>query len=108
MDDNKTYITYPSGKKIDIMEVDESLLLDEMVIVDESSDIDIIKNEIKGRIDKLAEYLVEHRGPIKDCMVLISDEPGKLKKVQGPVFEDIENGATREKYIRYGRSVEFI
>lgn len=108
MSDDKTYITYPGGDKIDIMDVDEPLLLDEMVEINKNIDINKIKAEIKSRVDKIADYCVEKRGPIKDVLSVVSCGPNELERVQSPVWENIENKATGVKYIRYGRSIEFI
>lgn len=108
MDDEPTYISYPNGDKIDIMEVDYPLILDEMVQIADDSDLNKIKLEIKSRVDKIADLCIEKRGPIKDDYTYISCGKNELKKVQGPVWENVENPRTKEKYIRYSRSIKFI
>ena len=108
MDDDKIYITYPGGDKIDIMDVDEHLLLDETVEINEKSDINKIKAEIKSRVDDIVKVLEEKRGPVKDGLCVISGGNNELIKVQSPVWENIENYKTGAKYIRYGKTVEFI
>lgn len=109
--DNKepTYVTYPGGNKIDIMEIDRPLLLDEMHAVDDDRELNQIKIKIKTRVDQLADFCIEKRGPIKDVSVFISGpEKNQLTKVVGPVWEVIEDYNTKKKYIRYARSIEFI
>lgn len=108
MSDEKTYIEYPGGEKVNIMDVDGPLILDRTVQINEISDINIIKVKIKNDVDKLAKLCIEKRGPIKDGFTVVSCKPNAFEKVQSPIWENVENAKTGEKYIRYGRTIEFI
>lgn len=109
MDDDKVYITYPNADKINIMDIDDPILLDEMVEITEKSDINLIKAEIKNKVDEISKMLMENRGPIKDCLVRVSGHNfGEVTTVMGPVYDEIEDYNSKRKYIRYARSVEFI
>lgn len=107
MSDNHI-IEYPDGRKENILTTSGPLLLDQMQIIYNNSERDGIQNKLKADSDKIFNYINKIR-KIKDVLTFISG-PGKneLTKVQGPIFEDIENYKTKEKYIRYGRTVEFV
>lgn len=105
---DKNYIIYPDGEKMDIMDVEGPLLIDQMHTIDINSNINLIKIKLVSDSNEIVKKLEEYRGPVKDCSVLISVDYKTLKKIRGPVWENIHNYHTGEDYIRYGRSVEFI
>lgn len=107
MSSDELYITYANGSKVSIYEISEPLLIEEMMQIEEDSNLDEIKTILKERNDNLVSLLEEARGPVKDMHVWISDGPRHFKRIMGPVWEDVEDCKTKQKYIRYARSVEF-
>lgn len=105
---DKNYIVYPNGEKIDIMDVEGSLLIDQMHIIDNDNDIDQIKEKLVSDSDEVVKKLEEYRGPVREGLVVISEGYNELEKLQGPVWENITDSRNGDKFIRYGRSVEFI